>query len=112
VLTVAEAAYWDVEMDNRYGIVTSAKSPKRSIMLGTQVGAPAQGTGAPSLPRQHGMGETGILSSRAPGRDQLSSFCCKRMFEQAAFLEIFNPFLVVLRRAKLRCMRNMIDSCL
>jgi hypothetical protein len=55
-----------------------------SSFMEKEMRAPAQGAGAPSLPRQHGRGETGILSSRAPGRDQLSSLCCKRMFEQAA----------------------------
>jgi hypothetical protein len=42
-----------------------------------------KGAGAPSLRRQHGMGETGILSTRATGRDRLTSFFCKRMLEQA-----------------------------
>jgi hypothetical protein len=50
---------------------------------GDQARAPAQKNAeAPSLRQQHGMGETGILSSRTTSRDQLPLFPDTRMLEQ------------------------------
>jgi hypothetical protein len=50
---------------------------------GDQARAPAQKNAeAPSLRRQRGMGETGILSSRTTSRDQLPLFPDTRMLEQ------------------------------